>query len=100
MKKNQLYRKFLKLRKHAEKGQYVLNNVNLQGNIQMISSKHKCELPKSILQFKKRFRWQKSSVRISFLFLGIMPSPICVDDIFATVKFSFSLIRDQKFDVI
>ena len=24
MKKNQLYRKFLKLRKHAEKGQYIL----------------------------------------------------------------------------
>ena len=24
MKKNQLYRKFFKLRKHAEKGQYIL----------------------------------------------------------------------------
>ena len=26
MKKNQLYRKFFKLRKHAEKGQYILND--------------------------------------------------------------------------
>ena len=25
MKKNQFYRKFFKLRKHAEKGQYILN---------------------------------------------------------------------------
>ena len=27
MKKNQLYRKFFKLRKHAEKGQYILKSV-------------------------------------------------------------------------
>ena len=31
MKKNQLYRKFFKLRKHAEKGQYILNPISTGG---------------------------------------------------------------------
>ena len=33
MKKNQLYRKFFKLRKHAEKGQYILKRFHIKNKM-------------------------------------------------------------------